>query len=600
VLESERIESNRQLCKQEPCNDFENSTWQYNAIFDGDNDFSTLVKYRSELYAILGKRRDASMDLIDALACQQTAQSVTDLSEQPQFPRQYASVTDAVHYASKQQKELDAFMRRWGLESTPSLSLGEVTFRVLAVDSTPMPHLHADCLADRTVIHDASNQVTGKPINVGHKYSCVVGITDDSSWVSPICFDRIASTESDATFGIKQVISISNQTVDLCIILLDSGYNNAPCRKIVRESNCNNIYIVRSACNRKYYIPAIIKPGKRKGRPPKYGEVIDLYKPNDGANPDTTVTVATANQGYISVSYWKKTYTKMKGMNGYEDPCALIVLFEHRADHTLKYKKPMVLRVFMPEQSPFNSSDSAWLYNFRFCIERFFASKKRRLLLGHFQSPNVEHQQTFATMGSLAYQQWYLGKMSGAIQWRIKPWHRYPKREPKGEKLSPSHVQRGFGSVLQSVGTPSVFVRTRNSPPGRQEGEVQIKRERHPVIRKSKSPGENVALPESTAASMDSKTKKAAAQVAANVIKRTVENTKNAVACIAALALTLIFQYGAVNEKTNPYQTYVAKNSISLASENKAEISDGGINTRNSVKLSVFISSASRAPPETG
>jgi hypothetical protein len=328
--------------------------------------------------------------------------------------------------------------------------------------------------------------------------------------------------------------------------------------------------------------------------------VIDLYKPNDGANPDTTVMVATENQGYISVSYWKKTYTKMKGMNGYEDPCSLIVLFEYRADHTLKHKKPIVLRVFMPEQLPFNSSDSAWLYNFRFCIERFFASKKRRLMLGRFQSPNVEHQQTFATMGSLAYQQWYLGKMSGAIQWRIKPWHRYPKRDPKGEKLSPSHVQRGFGSVLHSVGTPSVFVPTRSSPPGRQEGEVQTKRVRQPVIRKSKSPGENIALPESTAASMDSKTKKAAAQVAANVIKRTVENTKNAVACIAALALTLIFQYGAVNEKTNPYQTYVAKNSISLASENKAEISDGGINTRNSVKLSVFISSASRAPPETG
>jgi hypothetical protein len=599
VLENDQIESNRQLCKQEPCNDYEKNSWQYDTIFDGDNDFSTLVKYRQELYVILGKRRDASMDLIDALACQQTAQSVTDLSEQPQFPRQYASVTDAVHYASKQQHELDAFMRRWGLQSTPRLSLGAGTFRVLAVDSTPMPHLHANCLADRTIIHDASNQVTGKPINVGHKYSSVVGITDDPSWVSPICFDRIPSTESDATFGIKQVISISNQTVDSCIILLDSGYNNTPCRKIVRESNCNNIYIVRSACNRKYYIPAIIIPG-RKGRRPKYGEVIDLYKPNDGANPDTTVMVATENQGYISVSYWKKTYTKMKGMNGYEDPCSLIVLFEYRADHTLKHKKPIVLRVFMPEQLPFNGSDSAWLYNFRFCIERFFASKKRRLLLGRFQSPNVEHQQTFATMGSLAYQQWYLGKMSGAIQWRIKPWHRYPKRDPKGEKLSPSHVQRGFGSVLHSVGTPSVFVPTRSSPPGRQEGEVQTKRERHPVIRKSKSPGENIAPQESTAASMDSKTKKAATQAAADVIKRTVENTKNAVACIAALALTLLFQYGAVDGKIDPYQSYFAQNSISPAFEQKVQISDAGINGRNSVNLSKYALSSSRAPPKSG
>ena len=130
-------------------------------------------------------------------------------------------------------------------------------------------------------------------------------------------------------------------------------------------------------------------------------------------------------------------------------------------------------------------------------------------------------------MGSLAYQQWYLGKMSGAIQWRIKPWHRYPKRDPKGNKLSPSHVQRGFGSVLQTVGTPSVFIPTRSSPPGRQEGEIQKKRERQPVIRKSKLPGADVASPESTAASMDSKTRKAAAQVAANVIASPLKNAKN-------------------------------------------------------------------------
>jgi hypothetical protein len=599
VLIQKPIESTKQLCKADSLNDVENISWQFNAVFDGDDDFSILRKYRPQLHAILGKRCDASMDLIDALACQQTAQSVTELSEQPQFVRQYASIRDAIHYASMQQEELGVFLKRWGLLSTPHLVLGASQYRVLAVDSTPMPHLHATCLADRTIIHDASNQVTGKPINIGHKYSSVVGITDDPSWVSPIGFERIPSTESDATFGIKQVIAISNQTTEACIVLLDSGYNNALCRKIVMESQSSNIYIVRSACNRNYYIPAGIKPGNRKGRPPHYGEVIDLYKPNDGAQPDTTVTVATENQGYISVSFWKKTYTKMKGMNGYEDPSALIVIFEYRADHSLKHQKPMVLRVFAPEYLPFNSSDSAWLYFFRFSIERFFSTKKKRLLLGHFQSPDVEHQQTFAMMGSLAYQQWYLGKMSGAIQWRIKPWHRYPKRDPKGNKLSPSHVQRGFGSVLQTVGTPSVFIRTRSSPPGRQEGEVQKKRERQPVIRKSKLPGADVASPESTAASLDAKTRKAAAQVAANAIKSTFRNAKNAINCIVALALTLLLQYGIMNGKTVPDRTYFSQNSIVPPSDPKVETSDGGIITENSVKLSQYSSSASRAPPKT-
>jgi hypothetical protein len=139
VLVQEPIESTKQLCKPDALNDVEHISWQFNVVFDGDDDFSILRKYRPELYAILGKRCDASMDLIDALACQQTAQSVTELSEQPQFVRRYASIRDAIHYASMQQEELGVFLARWGLLSTPRLLLGTSQYRVLAVDSTLCP-----------------------------------------------------------------------------------------------------------------------------------------------------------------------------------------------------------------------------------------------------------------------------------------------------------------------------------------------------------------------------------------------------------------------------------------------------------------------------
>ena len=68
-------------------------TWRASPLFDGDTQFEALKQLRHDLFSNLGQRRSASMDLVDALACQQTAQSVTDLCNQPQFVRQYASVS---------------------------------------------------------------------------------------------------------------------------------------------------------------------------------------------------------------------------------------------------------------------------------------------------------------------------------------------------------------------------------------------------------------------------------------------------------------------------------------------------------------------------
>ena len=582
-----------------------------------DVKFEQLKNYRNGLYSILGKRANASMDLIDALACQKTAKSVTDLSEQVQFVREYPSIRDAIHYASKHQQVLKEYMGKWGISCMPQILLNNQPYHLYAVDSTPNPHPHAKCLVDRSYIHDASNQVTGKPINIGHVYSAVVGVTEDPSWVSPIRCERVPSSSSSAQFGIKQALEVCRKTLGHSIVLLDSGYNNAPCRAIAKESKSQTIFIVRSACNRKYYIPATHDQYKGSGRRPHYGDVINLYDPCSGAKPDTTVKVRPAgNQGYISVSYWATTYTKIKGMKGYEDPSALVVIFEYREDHSLKHIKPMVLRVFVPNGCQFNCSHGAWLYFFRFSIERYFSVKKKNLLFGKYQSCEVEHQQVFSLMGSLAYQQWYLAKMSETIKWNFKPWMRYPKHNPKGLKLNPSNVQSGFPNVLKVVGTPSVYRPPIHIPEGRSLGETTLKRKPQPIIRKTKgSAPQEITLNQSVsnARSMKSEIRNEAAKVAADVIGKSnanngfsglLNNTANKatevakhVGNLAVLLFLLTFHASNTIVSQSLDGGYFDQKLISTASEKHLAISNGDINDENSALFVQFTAMGIRAPP---
>ena len=587
------------LCAPEAANPLSENQWELCAEFEDDNDFAALKNHRAQLYSRLGKKRDAAMDLIDALLCQQNARSITELSEQPQFKRKYASVTDAIHAAAEQQDSLKELLQTRGLSSTPKLLIKGERYKVLIVDATPDPHPHAKCLADRTYIHDASNKVTGKPINIGIQYSAMVGATEDPAWVSPICFDRIPSQASPTQFGMQQALSVCNKTSDPCILLFDSAYNNAPCRKIAKACNANAIVIVRSACNRGYYLPAVIKEKRGPGKPPEYGDKLNLYEPEKGAQPDTKIIITPNDKrGHLRIYYWEKTYTKMAGMKGYEDPSAVVVVFEHRADGSLKYKNPLVVRVFVPEKRMFNGGEGSWLYFLRFPVERFFGTGKKNLMLGRFQSPEIAHQQTFSLMVALAYQQLYLAKMSGTIAWTIKPWHRYPKSDPNGEKLIPSHVQKGYPSVLKTVGTPAVFRPATHIPPGRQVGQTQNKRPLQPVIRKSKPSKQFTPEVESTAPSMDGKTKKVAAQVAANVINKTFETViKQASNFIIFFALLLFFQWGFSDEKMSAHSLHFGQNIISTASELRVGLSNGSVNETKTDLFLIRLLPEGQGPP---
>ncbi len=73
------------------------------------NSIQKLISFREIIHELIPAYRDAAMDLIDALSTNKNAASVTELSNNRFFRRQYSSLTKVIHYfLVENKKEEDA------------------------------------------------------------------------------------------------------------------------------------------------------------------------------------------------------------------------------------------------------------------------------------------------------------------------------------------------------------------------------------------------------------------------------------------------------------------------------------------------------------
>lgn len=136
------------------------------------------------------------------------------------------------------------------------------------------------------------------------------------------------------------------------------------------------------------------------------------------------------------------------------------------------------------------SAKEAFLYyRRRYDIEHFFRFGKDKLLLASSLTPDVNHATCWWNFVLLAYVQLYLAKESVTILPR--KWERYlpiykSATQDRKRIATPSQTQRGFGLVLDEIGTPAKDCRPRGNPKGRALGDNQVKRKRHSIVFKTK------------------------------------------------------------------------------------------------------------------
>ncbi len=463
-----------------------------------------LKQFRRQLYECFHKRADAIMNLLDALTTEgRRCQSVVQLSKADAFKRQYSSITDAITQGLSRADwpAIETLLYQQGRSSSRHANR-------FVLDCTSNPRQYARKLADRSITHAPNPAPGNKPITVGHQYSVLTLLPDDTPasqkhWLMPLSARRVSSDKKGNEVGMNQLsdlISSQNLTDQLTLSIGDCLYGSEPCRVTAAKQD-NLVHIFRLNSKRNVFCapesPTANKSDCRKaGRRQEFGAKMNLGQVDTHPPYDEQVTTQwTSRRGKayeVSVVAWRnKLLRGSRSFRSSEHPLNVIRITVTDSEGKSLYKRPLWLGVFGKRRDEVSLIDAYESYRSRYDIEHFYRFSKHNLLLDGYQTPEVSHEQSWWSLCLLAYAQLYLAK--GIVPALPEPWERYlPVYKQSGSEGfigTPSQTQRGFSKVLERIGTPARDCVARGKPRGRLPGESPGKRVEQSVIFKSKKPG---------------------------------------------------------------------------------------------------------------
>lgn len=445
--------------------------------------------FRSKLYSMFPSRRDAIMNLLDAISSHaHRCDSVVKLSQAKHFKRSYCSITDAIKAASKIQA--DSWHKMMKLAFT-HMQPSKVNRFVVDVTSNPRPY--AKTLEDRVITHSPNPAPSNKPICVGHPYSVIVGLPDgvraeNKHWVKPLSVQRVKSDEKGNDIGMRQLVELIKtlgQSGTLNISFGDSLYGTTECRKTASEQS-NLVHIYRLRISRNLFLPPESSSGP--GRKSEYGNKVSLSKPETHPPHDAETEWSWENtQGktYTArIKLWKDMLIRgSKDFKSSEHPINALQIIVTNEDGTEVFKRPLWLAILGERRHEIDIKDAYCGYCSRYDIEHFFRFSKQKMLLDDHQTPEIKNEEAWWKLNMLAYSQLYQGKeLTQGIPY---PWEQYLpafKDQDDSTVATPTQTQRGFEKLLDQIGTPASPCKKRGNPQGREAGTELAKRPKAPVI----------------------------------------------------------------------------------------------------------------------
>lgn len=462
-----------------------------------------LQQFREKIYQFFPSRRDAAIELVDALSSNRTATSVVELSLSPLHRRNYCSITRVLDEytfpdvrAANQQKQI---LTKLLSDLCPTEQ--QRAFHLFVVDCTSEPRVFSPTLEDRSFVY-APNTVTGnKPITLGHKYSIAAYLPEKSGantppWLIPLACTRVDTTQNGELIGMEQIAAcIKSQSTfssQLSVSMGDTAYNNPLCLSIAKN-NENQVHISRGRNNRKFFYPhdAGTADTKKRGRPKSYGDVHKLNDPTTWRVPDQSVEFsqpgAHGKIQIIKIDCWNEVIMRGKKSCKLSDyPLRLLRVRVYKESGELLFKRPLWLTAAGKRRLELSLPDIFNSYRQRFDIEHFFRFGKNRLLMDKIQTPDVRHEESWWQLVIIAYAQLYLARsMANSLP---KPWEKYlPSFKANGSIKQPTQVQNDFERIIKEIGTPARPPKPRKKAPGRKLGDTQVKRICHAIVKKGKN-----------------------------------------------------------------------------------------------------------------
>ena len=456
-----------------------------------------LSQFRYEVYQHFNKRADSLMELVDALSRNQSARSVAELSLAPCFRREYSALYKGITACALTNTDLAHL-------AAPHIPAPQQrNFRLVAVDVSAHPRVYSPTLTDRSCVYAPTVIKGNKPITLGHQYSTVVSLPEkevgDAPWVIPLSTARVSSQADKELVGAEQLSKLlADPTLpfgqELCVGVYDSSYS----KPAFLHAQCqypHQVTVTRVRGNRVFYRRYIpdLDAAAGCGHPRWYGERFALRAPETWGTPGETYAFtlprAAGKPHRVEIQAWHNLLMRGKRkptpLPMHHHPFTLVRVQLYRADGSKVYQNPLWFIIIGQRRDEITVPDAFHAYRQRFDIEHAYRFCKQRLLLTRYQTPETDHEQTWWRLVHLAYLQLWVAR--SVAQRLPRPWERYLPTMQATAALSPSLVQRDFGRIIRTLGTPAQPAKRRGYSPGRAEGTRSFKRERQTVVVKSKT-----------------------------------------------------------------------------------------------------------------
>ena len=126
---------------------------------------SHFKKFRDSIYQLFSYRADATMELLDALSSNTTADSPVKLSLNPAHRRTYNSITDVVSHSHIQDETEQTAINQLLIQQS-LLDNSHRSFYLLGIDCTPYPRPFSITLEDRGIVYAPNPVNSNKPITI--------------------------------------------------------------------------------------------------------------------------------------------------------------------------------------------------------------------------------------------------------------------------------------------------------------------------------------------------------------------------------------------------------------------------------------------------
>lgn len=426
-----------------------------------------LARFRAELYqTVLGLRRDALFELVDAVLSGAAPTSLVRHSLAPCFRRGWPSVFDALGDGS-----LDvAALRRLFAATMPEAAVGGRVLWVL--DGTVWPRPAAKTSPGRTWGRWTGSGLPQSGIVGAWEYQWLVAVPEPAgSWVLPLELGRRDLAAGTATtLAIRQLRAAQaarDPTAPRPLLLLDSHYDVGD----LVGADLGVDILARLASNRRFYRPP--GPYGGTGRRAVHGPVFRCADPASHGTPDRTQTEADPTYGEVTIDVWTRLHTQPA------PAVELTVLRVTLARLPRREEPPKPLWLVWHGPALPTDLRQVWRwYQRRFAVEHAFRFLKQTLgwTLPRLRTPQRADRWSWLLAAAL----WQLWLARDLVADRRLPW----ERPAAPGALSPGRVRRALGGLFLALGTPARPPRPRGKAPGRRVGQCPGPAPRHPVQRR--------------------------------------------------------------------------------------------------------------------